>query len=79
MNIPEYYNVQFDFECEWTLYEKEHNLDRPWMCQMPFIIGSTAIIIALAIMSATFYRFSKKQIFYLKIIQFYFIYSTTRT
>ena len=56
MNI-EYYNVQFDFECKWSANEKKHNLDRPWMCQMPFIIGYTAVIIALAIMSVTFHRY----------------------
>ena len=52
----EFYQIEFDFECEWSAYDKEHDLDSPWMCDMPYIIGYTAVSVSIALMSYTFYR-----------------------
>ena len=52
----EFYQIEFDFECEWSEYDKEHDLDSPWMCDMPYIIGYTAVSVSIALMSFTFYR-----------------------
>ena len=52
----EFYKIEFDFKCEWSEYDKKHGLDSPWMCDMPYIIGYTAVGISIAVMSFTFYR-----------------------
>ena len=52
----EFYKIEFDFKCEWSEYDKEHGLDSPRMCDMPYIIGYTAVGISIALMSFTFYR-----------------------
>ena len=53
----EFYQVELDFKCEWSEYDTKHGLDSPWMCDMPNIIGYTAVGISIALMGSTIYRF----------------------
>jgi len=47
----------YDFQCDWSDYDKLMGNDQPWMCQMPNVIGSIAVFIALVTITVVIYNF----------------------
>merc|ERR1712131_328937 len=52
----EYFGSEFNYS--WSEYDIEHGNDKPWLCHMPNVIGTIAVVIALGSMFTVLYNFA---------------------
>jgi len=56
MTLIQYFGSEFN--CSWSAYDIEHGNDKPWLCHMPNVIGTIAVVIALGSMFTVLYNFA---------------------